>query len=209
MDELILRPEGSEDAGAVEALFDRVFGRTRYSLSSYRLREGVPPVAELCRVACGLDGLILGAIRFWPIRVGDEGIPALLTGPVGVHPTRQGEGLGGALLRAGLNRARRLGMPPEAVESGSWKRVVLVGDEPYYRRFGFRRALAAFLEFPAPTDPSRVLALELEPGAMQGVSGAVEPWDAAGANLRRRHAGRLPKPGHGGSVGVDGAGAGE
>jgi predicted N-acetyltransferase YhbS len=90
-----------------------------------------------------------------------------LLGPVAVHPTRQGEGLGGLLINDTLARARDLG----------WTRVVLVGDEPYYRRFGFTRAMAERLEYPPPTNPARVLALELEPGAFDGIEGSVHKWD--------------------------------
>ena len=176
MDELVLRREAGEDSGAVEDLFDRVFGPARLSLSSYRLREGVSPVRELCLVVCGADGVPFGAVRFWPVRLGIGRAPALLAGPVGVHPTRQGEGLGAALLRAGLARAEQLPMPPDSGEPGCWRRVVLVGDEPYYGRFGFRLALAAGLRFPAPTDPARVLGKELESGSMSGIRGPVLPW---------------------------------
>ncbi len=177
MVELILRQECRGDSGVVEALFDRVFGPARQSLSSYRLREGVAPVPELCLVVCTTEDMILGAVRCSPVRIGSPATPCLLAGPVGVDPTRQGEGLGGALLRAALARAERLAMPPEAGEEGPWKRVVLVGDEPYYARFGFRRALAKGLAFPPPTDPDRVLALELEPGSMAEVNGPVVSWN--------------------------------
>ena len=176
MDELVLRQEAGEDLEAVEALYDRVFGPARRSLSSYRLREGVSPVRDLCLVVCGSDGVLLGAVRFWPVRIGNDGMPALLAGPVGVHPTRQGEGLGAALLRAGLARAEQLPMLPDSGEAGCWKRVVLVGDEPYYGRFGFRRALAEGLRFPSPTEPARVLGRELVTGSMSGICGSVRPW---------------------------------
>jgi predicted N-acetyltransferase YhbS len=85
----------------------------------------------------------------------------LLLGPVAVHPTRQGEGLGALLIHESLAEARRLG----------WTRVLLVGDAPYYRRFGFRRMDRVVM--PPPTNPDRVLGLELAPGAWSGVEGAV------------------------------------
>ena len=176
MNALVLRQETGEDSVAVEGLYDRVFGPARGSLSSYRLREGVSPVRDLCLVVCGSDGVLFGAVRFWPVRLGNARVPALLAGPVGVHPTRQGEGLGAALLRAGLARAKQLPMPSESGEPGCWKRVVLVGDEPYYGRFGFRRDLAEGLLFPPPTDPARVLGRELESGSMSGILGPVQSW---------------------------------
>jgi len=153
-----LGPERPEDAGQVEALFDLCFAPGREALSSYRLRDGVPPVGDLCLVARE-DGVIAGAIRHWPVRAGRA--RALLLGPVAVHPTHQGEGLGGWLIRESVERARGLG----------WTRMMLVGDAPYYGRFGFARLDA--LKMPPPTNPERVLGLALFPGAWDGVAGAV------------------------------------
>jgi predicted N-acetyltransferase YhbS len=81
---------------------------------------------------------------------------------VAVHPTRQGEGLGGYLIHESLAEARRLG----------WARVLLVGDAPYYGRFGFRKRAGVVM--PPPTNPERVLGFELVPGAWEGVTGLVE-----------------------------------
>ena len=89
------------------------------------------------------------------------GRDALLLGPVAVHPTRQGEGLGGLLINESLAEARRLG----------WERVMLVGDAPYYSRFGFQKLPG--VEMPPPTNPDRVLGLALKAGAWDGVAGAV------------------------------------
>jgi len=150
--------ETSEDAWEVEALYDLCFAPGREALSSYRLREGVARVGPLC-LTLRDDGILAAAIRFWPVRVGDA--PALLLGPVAVHPTRQGEGLGGWLILESLARARALG----------WKRVMLVGDAPYYGRFGF--CPLAGVEMPPPTNPARVLGVALVPGAWDGVRGRV------------------------------------
>ena len=159
-----LRPEAPEDGPEVEALFDLSFAPGRGALSSYRMREGVAPVASLCRVSHA-DGAVAGAIRFWPVRVG--GVPTLLLGPVAVHPTHQGEGLGAALIEGGLAAAAAEG----------WARAMLVGDAPYYGRFGF--AHLAGVEMPPPTNLARVLGRALAPGAWEGVSGAVERWTGA------------------------------
>nr|WP_281858870.1 N-acetyltransferase [Litoreibacter halocynthiae] len=140
-----LRVETPQDWWAVEALYDLSFAPGRTALSSYRLRDGVDPVPELSLVASDEAGIIGGAIRYWPIRVGAH--DALLLGPVAVHPTRQGEGLGGALVRDSLARAEMLG----------WKRVLLVGDAPYYGKFGFQKLDG--VEMPPPTNPDRVLGL--------------------------------------------------
>lgn len=159
--------ERAEDAAEVEMLLDLAFAPGRTALSSYRLREGVAPAKGMSRVARDEYDALAGSIRFWPVRVGGEGAAALLLGPVAVHPTRQGEGLGAALILDGLERA---------IERG-WSRVILVGDEPYYGRFGFSRAAAEGLEFPPPTNPARLLARALTPGAMENVSGLVRRWE--------------------------------
>lgn len=172
-----LEREAPADAEEVEALYDLVFGPGRRALSSYRLRQGVPPVASLCTVCREPGGQVVGAIRFWPIRIGDAGAPALLVGPVGVHPVRQGEGIGAALIVRGLAEARRTTVAAAGNETGFWQRAVLIGDEPYYRRFGFRRDLGRALAFPPPTDPARVLAVALAAEGMRGVSGEVRAWD--------------------------------
>lgn len=159
-----LDEETDADWWEVEALYDLCFAPGREALSSYRLRDGVPRVAPLCLVARDEQGILAAAIRYWPVRVG--GHDALLLGPVAVHPTRQGEGLAGTLIRESLIEARRLG----------WARVMLVGDAPYYGRFGFRRLDR--VEMPPPTNPDRVLGLDLRPGAWQGVAGKVEKAEA-------------------------------
>lgn len=155
-----LSPETKEDWWEVEALYDLCFAPGRTALSSYRLREDISPVASLSRVARDGEGILGGAIRYWPVRVSGQRV--LLLGPVAVHPTAQGEGLGGALIRDSLDQAQHEG----------WARVLLVGDAPYYRRFGFTRLNG--VEMPPPTNPERVLGLELEPGAWDGVTGLVE-----------------------------------
>ncbi|MEL6280645.1 MAG: N-acetyltransferase [Pseudomonadota bacterium] len=155
--------ESPDDRDEVEALFDLAFAPGRTALSSYQLRDGVEPVSSLCLLARDDYNVVTGAIRYWPIEIGDEKTPAVLLGPVAVHPTRQGEGIGALLILESLEIAADLG----------WLRVVLIGDEPYYRRFGFRRALAEELRFPPPTNPNRILAVELGPDAMAGVKGDV------------------------------------
>lgn len=167
-----IHPETSRDAAEVEALFDLAFAPGRTALSSYRLRDGIAPEGPLSLVARDDYDAVSGAIRYWRVMVGDKGSPALLLGPVAVHPTRQGEGLGAVLVVDSLARAAACG----------WTRVILVGDEPYYRRFGFSRAAGRALEYPPPTNPDRLLARELIPGAMAGVAGMVRRWDAAAAS---------------------------
>lgn len=156
-----LSQETAEDWWEVEALYDLSFAPGRTALSSYRLRDGVAPMEALCRVARDEGGVLGGAIRYWPVRLGAA--HALLLGPVAVHPTAQGEGLGGALIRDTLARARDLGHA----------RVLLIGDAPYYRRFGFEKLDG--VEMPPPTNPDRILGHALRRGAWVGVGGAVTP----------------------------------
>jgi len=154
-----LRPETAQDWWEVEALYDLCFAPGREALSSYRLRDGVSPVADLSCVARDSDGILAGAIRYWPVQIGAH--KALLLGPVAVHPTRQGEGLGGALIRDSLARAQENG----------WDRVMLVGDEPYYAKFGFARL--DDVSMPPPTNPARVLGLHVNTRVWQDVRGKV------------------------------------
>lgn len=158
-------PETPDDAFEVETLYDLCFAPGRTALSSYRLRDGVAPVADLCRIARDDYDALVAAIRYWPVRVGATGLPALLLGPVAVHPTRQGEGLAGLLIEGTLEAARAAG----------WTRVILVGDAAYYGRFGFLRAEG--LVFPPPTNPERVLARALVAGGMASVVGEVRRWE--------------------------------
>jgi len=159
---LHLEEENLVDLPEVEALYDLCFAPGRQALSSYRLRDDVEKVAQLCLVLKDEGGTIAAVIRHWPILI--AGRPTLLLGPVAVHPTRQGEGLGALLMRESLAEAARLG----------WSRVMLVGDYPYYRRFGFEKLHG--VEMPPPTNPDRVLGIALRPGAWHGVQGQVEKF---------------------------------
>ena len=159
-----ITPERPSDTYEVELLFDLAFAPGRTALSSYRLRDGVAPLSDLACVARDAYDAVVGAVRFWPVLVGGQ--PALLLGPIAVHPTVQGEGLGALLMGQGLQQA----------EAAGWSRVVLVGDAPYYARFGFAPVP---VEFPPPTNPDRVLGRRLSPGG--ALEGAVQRWERAGA----------------------------
>ena len=157
-----LKQETKDDWWEVEALYDLCFAPGREALSSYRLRDGGDPVAALSLVARDEAGVLGGAIRYWPVLVGHTKV--LLLGPVAVHPTRQGEGLGGYLIRESLDVAAKTG----------WQRVLLIGDAPYYGRFGFEQLTGVVM--PPPTDPARILGRALVPGAWDGVQGDVGIW---------------------------------
>ena len=161
-----LMQETPSDQPEVEWLLDLAFAPGRTALSSYQLREGVPPVRELCLVARDEYDILAGCIRFWPVMIGAARDPALLLGPIAVHPTRQGEGLGALLMGESLALAKDL----------KWTRVLLIGDEPYYDRFGFSAATAANLKFPQPYTQSRLLGKELSTSAFKSCSGMVQSW---------------------------------
>ena len=159
--------ESDSHTPAVEKLVAEAFGPDRFEKTVYRLRDGVEADASLSLVAVD-KGEVTGTLRFWPIEI--EGTPALLLGPLVTSPDRQGEGIGSRLMKAGLDRATAQGH----------RIVVLVGDEPYYRRFGFTRSLARRLELPGWVDPARFLARELVSGALLGVIGMIgKPGEAA------------------------------
>ncbi len=156
-------PERPQDAASREALLDLAFGVDRHLLTSYRLREGVEPVKALSYVAL-IDGGFQGSLRFWPIIVQGARAPLLL-GPLAVDPAGRGQAIGVALVRNGLRRARRLGHDL----------VILVGDYPYYKRFGFVHAHKLGLVMPGPVDADRLLIRKIPRGRIIGVTGPVMP----------------------------------
>ena len=158
-DAITLAPEGPDDWWEVEALYDLCFAPGRSALSSYRLRDGVDPIGPLCLTARDGAGILAGAIRHWPVLVG--GARTALLGPIAVHPTRQGEGLAGMLIHRCIGAARKQG----------WDRIMLVGDAPYYGRYGFQPLTGVIM--PPPTNPDRVLGIALRADAWNGVTGTV------------------------------------
>jgi predicted N-acetyltransferase YhbS len=116
--------------------------------------------------------LLVGANAMTAIFIGET--PAYLLGPLIVEPVFRSRGIGEALVNASLEAARAAG----------GKLVVLVGDEPYYGRMGFRRAPPGRIVLPGPVDPARVLICELEAGAFEGVSGKMRGRGESGSNGR-------------------------
>lgn len=149
-----------------EALLDDAFGLERAAKTCERLREGRLPAAGLALAAH--DGAALvGTLRFWHVATA-SGHKALMLGPLAVAESHRSHGLGGTLMRRGLTLAGAHGHAA----------VLLVGDEPYYRRFGFARALAANLDLPGWYAPERFLGLELQPGVLSGAAGMVRATGA-------------------------------
>jgi len=157
---ITLRLEKDTDITAREALLDAAFGAAkRRRKTSERLRKGRLPAEGLAFIAAE-SGQVVGTARLWNVAC-DSGHAALLLGPVAVAADRRGLGIGAALVRKAVREARKLG-------HGA---VILVGDAPYYGRFGFCGEKTAALRLPGPVERSRFLALELKPGALDGAQG--------------------------------------
>jgi len=159
-------PETADDALAIERLHERTFGPGRYARTAYRIREQLAHRYDLSFTA-RIGTLLVGSVRSTTICIGTTA--ALLLGPLTIEPPFRERGIGQALIDRSLAVAR---------EKGHCL-VVLVGDEPYYGRSGFRRIPKGTVTMPGPVDPARLLVAELVDGAFAGVSGAMRPdWDA-------------------------------
>lgn len=166
--DLQIRPESPLDEDAIERLHDRAFGPGRYARTAFRLREAAEPAGSRAASSrfsfSALVGTILvGSVRLTPVRAGE--MPALILGPLTVDPSFEGIGIGAALVRRAMDAAREAG---ETL-------ILLVGDEPYYKRFGFRVIPPGQLALPGPVNPQRLLAAELAEGALAEAKGMVRP----------------------------------
>lgn len=165
--EYLIKPEPAVLAGAVERLYDDVFGPARFHKASYLFREGVEPVRELSWIALegdrpGNDRLV-GAIRYWPILVGETGHSALLLGPLAIAQDRAGKGIGRALMFKTLDLAAQLGHDL----------VLLVGDIDYYKRFGFVPATPHGFVMPGESRPDRLQVAPLKDNVLGRIAGEV------------------------------------
>jgi predicted N-acetyltransferase YhbS len=164
---LLIRTEQPIDSEAIERLHERAFGPGRFARTASRLREGASHLLDLSFTAL-VGTLLVGSVRMTPVMAGS--VPALMLGPLTVEPAFESRGIGAALMRRSLDAAKAKGHTL----------VLLVGDEPYYSRFGFKRIPPQQLQLPGPFNPARFLALELVDGAMASVQGLVSllPQDA-------------------------------
>jgi predicted N-acetyltransferase YhbS len=160
--EYMIKPEPAVLAGAVERLYDEVFGPARFHKASYLFREGVDPVRELSWIALEGDRLV-GAIRYWPILVGQAGHPALLLGPLAIMQDRAGKGIGRALMFKTLDLAAQLGHDL----------VLLVGDVEYYKRFGFVPATPHGFVMPGESRPDRLQVAPLKDDVLGRIAGEI------------------------------------
>lgn len=155
---LTIRHETPADNSVIEKLHDRAFGPGRYAKTAYRLREGIDPIASLSFVAL-VGTLVVGSIRLTPVTIG--GAPALLLGPLAVEDAFSSIGIGMRLVQKSVETAKAEGH----------RLIILVGDEPYYGRVGFKKVPRGHIMLPGPVDPDRLLALELQDGALAAISG--------------------------------------
>ena len=149
------------DLGAIETLHDAAFGPGALTRSAYRVREGQPPFTPYCRVLFKGDVLV-AAIRFTAIRIGNGG-QALMLGPLAVASAFANQGHGRRLIVEGLAAAQTAGI----------EIVILVGDPPYYARYGFNPLPPGHIVMPGPVDPARLLAAELVAGAAARYHGRI------------------------------------
>ncbi|GJD97169.1 GNAT family N-acetyltransferase [Methylobacterium iners] len=157
---LVVRPETAGDAESIDRLHDRAFGPGRFARTSYRLREGVPHLPSLSFTAL-VGTFLVGSVRIRPVRIGEA--LALMLGPLTVDPSFEGRGIGAALMEACLG----------AAEAEGHALVILVGDAPYYARFGFSAVPPGRLTMPGPVDPARLLWRGLTEDAVESVGGLV------------------------------------
>jgi predicted N-acetyltransferase YhbS len=177
---LVIRAERASDAAAREALLDACFGANRHARTCQRLRDGRAP-AEGLALAAMAQGRLVGTIRLWHVNAG--GVAALVLGPLAVDPKCRDLGIGAALITRALAAARARG-------HGT---VILLGDAPYYARFGFSDRKTGALSLPGPFERDRLLGLELREGALDGAWGMILPTGQAVPQAKLRAGARLRK----------------
>jgi predicted N-acetyltransferase YhbS len=160
-----IRAERASDVASRETLLDACFGPNRHARTCQRLRDGRLP-AEGLALSAVRHGRLIGTVRLWHVAAG--GVAALVLGPLAVDPSCRALGVGAALMRQAL---------AEAVARGH-SAVILLGDAPYYARFGFSADKMAALALPGPFERDRLLGLELRSGALDGAAGLIAPTGA-------------------------------
>jgi predicted N-acetyltransferase YhbS len=169
----VIRAERASDVVAREALLDACFGDNRHTRTCQRLRDGRAP-AEGLALSAVAEGRLVGTLRLWHVSAG--GVPALVLGPLAVDPSCRDLGVGAALMDRALTAAKARG-------HGA---VVLLGDAPYYARFGFSGLKTTELSLPGPFERDRLLGLELRDGALDGAWGMIAPAGASASPTRAR-----------------------
>ena len=161
-----IRAERASDVVARDALLDACFGDNRHMRTCQRLRDGRAPADGLAFSAVR-QGRLVGTLRLWHVSAG--GIPALMLGPLAVEDSSRKLGVGAALMDHAL----------AAADARGHRAVLLLGDAPYYARFGFSAQKTSALSLPGPFERDRLLGLELKEGALDGASGMIVPTGAS------------------------------
>ena len=169
----VIRSERASDVVAREALLDACFGENRHTRTCQRLRDGRAPAEGLALSALA-QGRLVGTLRLWHVSAG--GVPALVLGPLAVDPSCRNLGVGATLMTEALAAAKARG-------HGA---VVLLGDAPYYARFGFSGLKTTELSLPGPFERDRLLGLELRDGALDGAWGMIAPTGTSASPTRAR-----------------------
>lgn len=166
-----IRAEKASDVVAREALLDACFGENRHMRTCQRLRDGRAPAEGLAFSAVS-EGHLVGTLRLWHVSAG--GCPALMLGPLAVEESSRKLGVGTALMDHALAAAAARGH----------RAVILLGDAPYYARFGFSAQKTGELSLPGPFERDRLLALEFVEGALDGAWGMIAATGAAAPKAR-------------------------
>jgi predicted N-acetyltransferase YhbS len=176
-----IRAERGSDVVAREALLDACFGTNRQQRTCQHLRDGRAPAEGLALSAVGHKGQLVGTVRLWHVNAG--GFPALVLGPLAVDPSCRKLGIGAALIKYALAAAQARG-------HGA---VLLLGDAPYYARFGFSAVKTGDLSLPGPFERDRLLGLELREGALDGASGMIVATGASELKIKASRAKKAPR----------------
>ena len=167
-----LIPLSQADPAEVERVLDAAFGPDRRNRTSYKIRAGTQCLPPLCFAALDGTGRLVGTIQAFPVALTDahgRAHPLIMIGPFAILPESQNQGFGRALMAAqagALEEVRQSGAPPLP--------QVLIGDAPYYGRFGFAEAPRGW-RCPGPWEPERLLVRGADPAALPQ-DGMLGPW---------------------------------
>lgn len=167
-EQITIRRAASGDIAEISKLHARVFGPGRFVRSAYRVREGKGHLSRFCLVAHA-GARLVASLRITEVAIGGTSGAALL-GPIAVERDFRGRGVGTRLMREAIDAAAETAIAL----------VILVGDEPYYGRFGFKAAPPRQIAFPGPVNPARILVCELENGCLPRFRGVIAAEPARG-----------------------------
>jgi putative acetyltransferase len=161
---MIIRPEQPDDYAAIDTVNQAAFGRDNEArlIRTLRQEQAYDPNLSLVAVC---NGQIAGHILFTPVHIDSQNapVPAVALAPVAVLPALQGRGIGGALIREGIEACRR-------ADHGI---VIVLGHAKYYPRFGFGPASRYAIQCPFPVPDDVFMAQALTPGALDNAAGVV------------------------------------